>query len=168
MIETTKSNIAFQYLELGKKSFDAENYLQAIDWVSLAIEIDPESSELFIFRARLALIRQDYYLALDDLDRAIEIAPSSVLFCERSQVRYRLEMYIPAYLDIQTAIQLDENNYLAYRYRAIYHCERGELEQGVLDLDRVLALSNDAEAYYFEVKPCCAWASLRSWIFIVR
>jgi tetratricopeptide (TPR) repeat protein len=53
-----------------------------------------------------------------------------------------------AMVDYDRAIELDPQNAVAYRNRAVAHCRQGDLEQALADFDRAIELDPEyAQAY---------------------
>lgn len=129
----------------GADAFYAENFTDAIEHFSTAIDIDPSFPEVYILRGMSYHGLDEYELAIIDYDMAIAMDPGiAIVYAQRAFAFHSLSEFGLAITDCSTAITLDPELTVAYLQRASAYKELGELEHAVSDYD--MAVSLDAES----------------------
>lgn len=77
------------YIERGLTNLRSQNYLEALDNYTHAIELDPTNAHLYIKRGDIYTTLERYEEALADYNYAIQLDPSLMLFKPDIQFRNR-------------------------------------------------------------------------------
>jgi len=129
---------------------DESATLQAI-YYQVELQMNPQDANTYYYRAMNHMYKDNYWQAILDLDRAIQLGNSnldlSTLYAERADAYSELGMYQLAIDDYTRAIKLTPLSYLYY-YRAYVYYDMGEYEKAITDFDHVLSLSPDDEYTY--------------------
>lgn len=81
-----------------------------------------------------------YQLALNDIQKAIELAPTSLYYCELGSLQIRLKMNEEAIDAANKAIILDRKNADAYAILGAAQCLVGKKHEGLLNLEEAKSL----------------------------
>jgi tetratricopeptide (TPR) repeat protein len=92
---------------------------------------------------------QDYYKALQDLDRAIEIDPFDPdLLVSRGTVKIHMGSYTWSLIDLDSAISLDHRKVLAYMNRAVARASLKDYDGAISDCNQAVRLDRYNEGAY--------------------
>ena len=120
----------------GEQYYSEGEYEKAIEYFTLAIEMDPHCVLCYYKRGNIKYALGQYEEAIADYTRAIEIDPGESLFYEKRGLLYHvLGRYNDAILDFTRIIELHPDNEAYYYYLrgSIYH-DMGEVEKAISDL----------------------------------
>ena len=124
----------------GVANFNLRNFGEAVEDFGSCIYLEASQADGHTWRAKSYLARKQFDFALDDLDKAIDISPSSELHAMRASTHSELGQFTYAIEDYSAAIKLDNK-------QPLYHLERGKvyLQQNALvksydDFTTVIAL----------------------------
>lgn len=113
----------------------------AINAISQLIEEYPYPSYYFQ-RSKVYVIQKQYKLAMDDLNKAIELSPSdSMLYYHRAILKQRLRDISGAFFDYDSAINYNQNNYSYYLSRGLLHEESGRYKNALDDFKKSIQLN---------------------------
>ncbi len=102
---------------------------EALVKIEQAIELDPNSSALYRYRAALRLDAKEYEGSLADLNRAIQLAPrNAVLYMERSVVYQHLGRHELAVADWDKVVQLNKGRDIFFVKPFIIRSRGGAIE----------------------------------------
>lgn len=134
------------YLKNGLKAFFQQDFETALKEYSTAIGIDPHRAESFIRRGQVYLQMGNTSAALADFNRAIDIAPElGAAYRQRGMVfaaRNELDL---AFIDFEFALKLDTTDCAAMLQRGLCLSRMGQTERAVIELRRVLNLTNHTD-----------------------
>ncbi len=120
----------------------------AIDKLDLAIEIDPEFSEAFSFRAALHAQQGEVDLAFSDFDRALELSPSDPdILYRRAQVYSLLGRHAEAVVELTTLIEMVPDA-VVFNARGKAYQDLEEIEHALSDFNRAIVLDSQVAEYY--------------------
>jgi len=110
----------------------------------------PDEAMAYMIRAIVYDNREEYDIAIDDYNTAIELAPdNSLLYYNRGDTYRLMENWDSALDNFSTAIALDPDYIDAYQQRAFTYLEIGEFENAIDDLNTYIQLfPDDPEIYY--------------------
>ncbi|UZP67364.1 tetratricopeptide repeat protein [Desulfovibrio mangrovi] len=91
---------------------------QAIKWLTEAITLEPEYAQAWLRRGLAYSDKGWYDLALDDLNKAVRLAPTVESYSYRGLVEMRLGNLMGAERDLTRAIDMDSNYHRAWNFRA--------------------------------------------------
>jgi len=113
---------------------------------SKAIELAPDSADVYYNRGDAYDEMGEYGKAIDDYNKAIELDPNHALaYYNRGCAYGEIGAYDKAIADYNKAIELNPNHALAYYNRSLAYREKGEVPKAVSDLEKCIGLSTDPE-----------------------
>jgi signal peptidase I len=140
-----------KYICLGCLSLSQDILAETerIEELTVAIKNDGNDTAALYERARIYLATAQYQLALNDLNRALEIMPDSAkMYTSRADV-YRASKNLPECInDATRAIECDNGCTEAYRQRAHAHGDLDEFAKSVDDWSKVIELDPNAQDAY--------------------
>lgn len=141
--------IAQDYYTRGKEEADLQ-YLENFNNILKNTTTDAEKAEAYINRGVIHFRQQEYNLALESYDRAIEFDPRNIdVYINRGIAYSSQEKHQQAIEDYDKAIALAPNNADAYISRGIAYSAQKEHQKAIADYDKAIALApNNADAYY--------------------
>ncbi|MCL6613893.1 MAG: tetratricopeptide repeat protein [Firmicutes bacterium] len=138
------NEIAYKLLLKGYEYHKAKEYDRAIAEYDLAARFDPEYGELYYWRARVYVDRNDLGRALADLETAVRLAPThfdSYLLLDWILARERRWDTIIAYWT--RFIELQPDNARAYLERGGAYYHKGDLEAALRDAKKACELGDE-------------------------
>ncbi len=137
---------AEEFFEQAYEYQEVQDYSNAIQAYSQAIEVDPDHSEAYYHRGWCYQQLEAYSRAIEDYSRTLAIDPKHLhaLF-SRGWVQNELEDYASAIMDFTEVIQNDANDTFgeAYYYRGNAYYYRGFYEGAIADYHRAVKLDSD-------------------------
>ncbi|XP_015759885.1 PREDICTED: uncharacterized protein LOC107339154 [Acropora digitifera] len=117
---------------------------------SQAIKLNPNDAETYYQRAAMFKMRGDLILALEDYKKAAELLPSKTdAMFEIGIFRFNNENWGTALKDFTAILEQDNEDSLAYTYRAKVHAKMNDFERALRDLAAAVHFNpNNAEAFY--------------------
>ena len=108
-----------------------------------------QTSEEYFYRAYEKYILKDYYGAIADYTKAIEINPNNAsTYYNRGLVKYKLKDYYGAIEDYTKAIEIDPNFANAYYNRGLSKKNLKDYYGAIADYTKAIEINpNDAKAY---------------------
>jgi tetratricopeptide (TPR) repeat protein len=101
----------------------------------------PASAAEFLARGKQYIDQKVFHLAVQDLDDAVRLAPTSVeARLVRAQANFELKEFNKTIADTTEAIRLDPNHAPAFRNRAVARINRGQLDDALADLNVAVRL----------------------------
>jgi tetratricopeptide (TPR) repeat protein len=145
-----KADLAKTYVARGVAFQENGDDPAAIKDFRLAAKIDPASARPWINLGNLYVARADYVLALDNYDRAMNLAPDDPVVCDNHGVALEgLGRHGEAIADFSRAIALDSQDTFAYANRATVYLASKQLDLAIADLSEVIrADPSNGLAYY--------------------
>lgn len=131
----TPVKTARQYLEDGLALSEQNNYLQAIDSFTKAIELDPNSKMAFFNRGVAYSRQHQFNQALVDLNKAIELdLRYASAYYERSKVYCYINEWPHTLKDATMVIDIDPQFVQAHYIKGVTHIKQGEFNEAIKDL----------------------------------
>lgn len=90
---------------------------QAIEWLTEAIKLEPAYAQAWLRRGLAYSDKRWYDLALDDLNKAVRLAPSAESYAYRGLAEMRLGNLLGAESDLTKAIAIDPTYHRAWNFR---------------------------------------------------
>ena len=137
------------YLRMGLQMQQQEDYGEAILYYDRAIEINPQSANVYFGRAVAKHLLSQYQEALSDFNKGIEIDPKDPnAYFYRGATRLVLKKYQEAITDFNQALELDMKHANAYLHRGVAKIELAHNKEAIDDFDKTIEInSQDADAY---------------------
>ena len=128
------------YVERAKTLSEEGLYPEAIDHLSAALEMDPQSAEAFFLRGRA------HYGYGGQMSKELTgQAPEAVPFLP-AEVAEQMEL---AVADYTSAIELDPEYAKAYNNRGNAYASLGDLDRALEDYDKALELDESLDLTYY-------------------
>lgn len=151
--EQTSLTIADNLLDRTFAAYDAQNYDQALLDVSLYVLLNPTAAPGYYIRALVQLAREQPDEALEDLDRALELAEGdlfssgyrAMLLGTRASIRQGTGDIEGALADYAAALDAEPSQD-AYRGRAFLYMQQGDIDEALADIDAAIALTPEGQA----------------------
>ena len=135
---------ARSYLAEGNKAFDDENFLDAVEKFTKAIEIDPENFELYLRRGNAKAEEKDYENAIDDIKKAIELNPKNEdLHYRLGAIKSKSGDHNSAIQDFTKAIEINPNDLHSFAQRAYAKNLLGNYQSALEDLNKAIEIDSD-------------------------
>ncbi len=131
----------FNYkLEEGWKFYSDENYQDAVQSFTEAINSNPRNADGYFGRGTAYNELHENQKALEDFDKSIEIAPNFYTYNNRAKVHYELKNYSEALEDFNKALQVNPQDFTAYINRGKISFALRRFDSGMEDFDKAVEL----------------------------
>ena len=136
---------AAEYAERAYDAYQTDKHEKAIADYDKAIELDPNDSSHYYFRAQARVELKQYKEAIADYDKVIELESNDPYnYVSRAQVRVKLGQYEEAIADYSKALHREQNNAYTYYMRAQARIQMTEFKSAQKDLELALLLAQKA------------------------
>ncbi len=130
--------------EVAKTAFDNEEYERAVELYTQAIKQSAYDHESYYMRGRARYTLGDYYKALGDMERAIELNDQYADYHNYlGLIKYALSDYSNSKGDFLRAIQLDSTGHVGYLNYAFAAFQLEEYESAITYLDKGITYNPD-------------------------
>ena len=134
--QAQETSNAIGFYTSGLEQYNKQNYTEAINEYTKAIEINPDFAEAFFQRGCAKHNAEDYKGAIEDFNTSINLQPKNELFYkQRASTKTMLKDYNGAISDCDEAISIKYDYDKAYALRGILKIEMGEIS-GCKDLEK--------------------------------
>jgi len=141
--QTDDLESAAEHMSRGSRHLDNGNYDAALAEYTLALDRDPNSWVAFLLRAYLYQLQKEYRLAIDDLDKSIELNPTVEAHVMRG-VAYAFSGDDAAALkDYVVAVGIDPDYGSTYKQRAYIYLRQGNFAGAEADIQEATRLLPD-------------------------
>jgi tetratricopeptide (TPR) repeat protein len=140
---------------LYQKAFRAKDYPKALIAINSALELHPQSPELFHYRARVYLAQGDYAGAEADCTRSLTFYQAASVYLDRATARLSLEKPEDALIDANHVIACSRYWWKGYYIRAKAYLALGHPNVALYDLEQAIELGADqteVQPLYAQVK----------------
>ena len=149
------SCIRESYFEQGLEKYNTGYFEDAIEIFTKEIKVNPSNEDAYYQRGNSKYALNDFYGALEDIDKALEITIHPAFLNNRSVINIRLGDFESAIEDASKAIELKKDYLEAYINRAGAYSMLNLNEKSIIDYttalqfdsDNTVALSNRAVVY---------------------
>ncbi|MDR2424686.1 MAG: tetratricopeptide repeat protein [Prevotellaceae bacterium] len=126
-----------EYFDKGFEAYDNGDYEEAIEYLSKAIELDPNKAAIYGLRGEAKYKLSDYSGAIEDFSKAIELGLNEAnTYNNRGNAKYELSDYSGAIEDLSKAIELDPNDARAYYNRGNAKYELSDYSGAIEDFSK--------------------------------
>ncbi|WP_243451293.1 tetratricopeptide repeat protein [Desulfovibrio psychrotolerans] len=108
----------------------------AVTLLTEAVELEPEYAQAWLRRGLAYSDKRWYDLALEDLNRAVRLAPTPESYAYRGLVQMRLGNYLGAEQDLTTAAEMNPGYHRAWNFRAATKLLNGNVPGACEDFAR--------------------------------
>ena len=138
------------YLERGINLSEQNEFIDAIEAYTQALELDPDNALAYYNRGLAFYHLRKHEAALADFNKTIELKPEvAATYKKRGLILMYLEDYEGAIADFERAAKLtpdDANVYLSKGFATVLD---GKIEQAIPDFDRAIKLDRNLAIAYF-------------------
>jgi tetratricopeptide (TPR) repeat protein len=146
--EAREEKTAEQWVEDGDAAFALDNYQEAIEAYSKAIELNP--NDVLAIATRAAIYGQigEPEKAMTDFDKAIELSPKlAIAYVSHGMAAYRMEELEKALADFKKAIELDPTDCDAHNSLAYVLYDMDRVEEAVKHWKKAVELESYADTH---------------------
>ena len=148
--QPVQSQSAEEYLERGLNLSEQNEFVEAIEAYSQAIDLDPDNALAYYNRGLAFYHLRNHNAALADFNKTIELKPEvASTYKNRGLILMYLEDYEGAIADFERAAQLKPSDAQAYLGKGFATVLEGNIEQAILDFDRAIELEPNLAIAYF-------------------
>lgn len=141
---------AWDYTRRGDRAYNNENYKEAIDFYSKAIDLRKNFASDYNNRGCAYHANKEYILAVEDFDKAIELdANFSNAYNNRGLAYLDIKDYNKALEDFNKAIELDSNGSEFFNNRGCLFYELDKYDQAIEDFDKSINMTPSASSYRY-------------------
>ncbi len=132
----------------------ASKYNDALVTISMLIDED-ERPTYYFQRSKLYSIQKKYQLALMDLDKAVEMAPTdATLYYHRALLKQKLHDIQGAFFDFESAINFNSQNYIYYYSRGMLNESFEHYKNALDDFKKTIQLNPNYVQAFQEIAWC--------------
>lgn len=147
-LEKNKTMMAAYYNKQGDAYFENEQYMNAIDNYTKAINLNP-SAQTHCARGRSHFFLKQYETALTDYNRAIELSSEySWVYDYRGHTHLLMKNFDLAIVDLTRFIEQHPNNSVAYINRGCARGSLGEFDLAIADFNKAIELKPESKTAY--------------------
>ena len=129
------------YYDMGVEHIKEEEYEQAIDSFSKAIELNPDYANAYSRRGIIYASKADYVKAFADFDKAIELNSNFAdAYFGRGLIYLNIENYDNAIADFSRVLELNPSSTDAYIARGLVYNSKGDYDKAIADFDKAIAI----------------------------
>lgn len=149
---------AREYFKFAKFSFDARDYLKALDYINKAIELEPDYTNGLMLRVEINRELKNYHAMISDANRIIKtdnqaISLLSQIHLLRGLAFYFTDNFEKASADFNISLSLNSGNADAYFYKGLiaYHQSSHFQALELFDLS-IQKQGDNFEYFYYRAK----------------
>jgi tetratricopeptide (TPR) repeat protein len=137
------------YRQIGINLIRKGEYVQALDKLNFAIQLEPASNELYFLRGFAKFNLDDYIGAERDYSRSIDLSPTIAdAFHYRAIVRSQMQDYKGAFEDFSKALELNGSNPDVYINRARTNLILKKYYSCLVDCRKAIELKDEQDFVY--------------------
>lgn len=140
LIKLDPNNADF-YFQKGYLNEMLFNYKECIEDFNKVIEINPNKNLARTNRGYAYRMIGEYEKAIQDFTDELRIHPNPYSNEHRGYVKYLMKNYDEAIVDISRAIELDPENSIAYKSRALVYFAQNKIKEGCEDIKKANSLN---------------------------
>lgn len=146
---------ADEYYDEGLQFDEKQNYKEALNSFTLAINSRPDFAEAYAFRAGSKYSLGDYDRAFEDANKAIQIDSSlSIAYNNRGIIYLERNQLDNAILDFNQALALDSTFAYAYSNRGIAKTNSKKYTEAIIDHSMAISLDSSKGEFFINRGVC--------------
>lgn len=148
--QAASQSSAVDYMTMGMKLFEAQDFMEAIISFNKAIEQDRSNFKAYYMRGNIKKLFEDHHGAMKDFNMAIELNPKDFeAYYERGNVKFALQDYYGAIADYTRTIELNENFVEAYYKRGQAKHQLEAYGDAINDCSKIIEINpKNVDAYF--------------------
>ncbi len=137
------------YKQLGVNLIRKGDYVEALEKLNFAIQLEPGSNDLYFLRGFAKFNLDDYLGAERDYTRSIELSPTLAdAYHYRAIVRSQMTDYKGAFEDFSRALEINPSNPEVYINRARTNLSLKKYYSCIVDCRKAIELKEETEIVY--------------------
>ena len=146
--QSSNTQAAVPFYHKGTSLLSQEKFQAAIEEYNKALELDPNFTMAYIFRANAKLKTKDWDSAIEDFNKALSLKPNDAsCTINRGICRYENGDIKSAIEDFNTVIQVNPQNSIAYEYRGQSFKKLKDYENAGKDFSKLIDDFKDPLGY---------------------
>ena len=146
---------AREYFKYAKYSYNSKDYFKALEFINLAIDVDPQYVNGFLLRAEINYVLNDFIEVINDITLAFKLDENvrktmADIHLLRGDAYYNLGDVKSAIYDIDYCIRLNPKNSRAQFLRGMINYENGEYFKALEHFDEAIKYDSDESEYYYQ------------------
>ncbi|MDJ0691941.1 MAG: tetratricopeptide repeat protein [Xenococcaceae cyanobacterium MO_188.B32] len=148
--QPVQSQSAEEYLERGLNLSEQNEFVEAVEAYSQAIDLDPDNALAYYNRGLAFYYLRNHGAALADFNQTIELKPDvAATYEKRGLILMYLEDYEGAIADFEQAAQLTPDDAHLYLGKGLATVLEGKIAKAIPDFDRAIELDPNLAIAYF-------------------
>jgi len=147
---TASAQSAKKYFKTGEDFVEAENYKDAIDQFSKAIELESDYEDAYLERAKSKEKLGELENAAEDYKRLTAIEPKeSEYYYNLGRLYFQVEKFEASIEPLSSAIELDKKYHAAFQYRSKAYIKLDSFKLAVKDCNMAIDLEKKDPTNYY-------------------
>lgn len=155
---TSSAQSEREYFKFAKFSFDAKDYVMALDYINKSIELDPAYTNALVLRVEINMELKNYHAMISDANQIFKdknqtISMLSQIHLLRGLAYFHVDNFEKAAEDLKSALSTNPGLSEAYFYQGLIYYHQSSLFMALEHFD--MAIQKDGgnyEYYYFRAK----------------
>ena len=152
---STFAESAREYFKFAKFSYDSKEYIKALDFINMAIEVDPNYINGFLLRAEINYGLQEFDEVINDITLAFNLDENAnktmaEFHLLRADAYVKLNSFNKALSDIDYSIRLNSELSKAFFLKGIINTEKAIYFEAIENFDRAIKLNPTESDYYYK------------------
>lgn len=152
---STFAESAREYFKFAKFSYDSKEYIKALDFINMALDVDPNYINGFLLRAEINFRLQDFKEVIDDITLAFNLDENASktmaeFYLLRADAYVKINSLNKALSDINYSIRLNPELAKAFYLKGIINSEKAIYYEAVENFDQAIKLDTEESEYYFK------------------
>ena len=150
------SNSSVNYVQLAMEHFQKEEYALAVRNFSKHLENDKNNTDVIMWRAMAKGELKDYYGAISDYDKVIELNSNypmqynkiAMVYNNKAYTYVKQKEYSKALPFVEKALELDKSDWHFWDTRGEIYLNLGQYEKALSDLNKAIKIEKHYNSYY--------------------
>lgn len=139
-----------ELMDAGIKSFKDENYKDALESFTYAIDKDPEQIDAYLYRGMCYRNSGDYEKAIEDYKKVIMKDNNNIEAHNNRGIAYwEQKNYEKALNDYKKALELDKNDPIVHNNMGVLHTSEGRYKEALADYEIAIGFDPNSPEFYW-------------------
>ena len=150
------TNNTLNFAQIAMQHFQKQEYALAIRNFSKYLETDENNTDVIFFRAMAKGELKDYYGAISDYDKVIDLNSNypmqynkiGMVYNNKAYTYVKLKEYKKALPFVEKALELDKSDWHFWDTRGEIYLNLGQYDNAISDLDKAIKIEKNDNSYY--------------------
>lgn len=150
------SNSSVNYVQIAMEHFQKEEYALAVRNFSKHLENDQNNTDVIMWRAMAKGELKDYYGAISDYDKVIELNSNypmqynkiAMVYNNKAYTYVKQKEYSKALPFVEKALELDKSDWHFWDTRGEIYLNLGQYKKALSDLNKAIKIEKHYNSYY--------------------